>query len=113
MKRIIVITGASSGFGALAARALARFQREYDGTQPGDPVEAAAVIIHIASLDEPPLRLLLGSDAIHLAEQNEIARIEPDRKWRDVSISTDFEAGGGSKVYPCERKSSTERPTRT
>ena len=46
----------------------------------GDPVEAAAVIIHIASLDEPPLRLLLGSDAIHLAEQSEIARIDADRK---------------------------------
>jgi hypothetical protein len=113
MKRIIVITGASSGFSAFAARALARFQREYEGTQLGDPVKAAAVIIHIASLDEPPLRLLLGSDAVHLAEQNEIARIDADRKWRDGSISTAFEAGGGSKVDPCERKNSTERPTRT
>src|SRR6266851_4597578 len=31
--------------------------------QPGDPVKAAAVIIHIAGLDELPLRLLLGSDS--------------------------------------------------
>ena len=84
--------------------AVARFQRQYDGVQPGDPVKAAAVVLHIASLDEPPLRLLLGSDAVHSAEQNDIARIEADRKWRDLSISTDFEAGGGSKVYPWERK---------
>ena len=62
--------------------AVARFHREYDGTQPGDPARAAAVILYIASLEEPPLRLLLGSDAVHLAEQNDLARLAADRKWR-------------------------------
>src|SRR6266705_1510470 len=76
--------------------ALARYQRDHNGAQAGDPVKAAAVIIHIASLDEPPLRILLGSDAVHSAEQSDIARIEADRKWRDLSVSTDFEPGGGS-----------------
>ena len=76
--------------------AVARFQRGYNGAQPGDPGRAAAVIIQIASLDEPPLRLLLGSDAVRLAEENDIARIEADRKWRDLSVSTDFELRGGS-----------------
>ena len=76
--------------------AVARFQRDYNGAQPGDPSKAAAVIIQIASLDEPPLRLLLGSDAVRLAEENDIARIEADRKWRDLSVSTDFELRGGS-----------------
>src|ERR1700674_2148586 len=38
--------------------AVARFQREYHGPQPGAPVKAAAVIIHVTGLDEPPLRLL-------------------------------------------------------
>jgi NAD(P)-dependent dehydrogenase (short-subunit alcohol dehydrogenase family) len=84
--------------------AVAAHNRASDGAQAGDPVKAAAVIIHIASLDEPPLRLLLGSDAVRVAEQSDIARIEADRKWRDLSVSTDFEAGGGSKVYPWERK---------
>ena len=69
---------------------VARFQRSYDGAQPGDPAKAAAVIIHITSLDEPPLRLLLGTDAVQLAEKGEIARIESDIKWRNLSISTDF-----------------------
>jgi len=73
---------------------VARFQRDFSGTQPGDPAKAAAVIIHIASLDDPPLRLLLGSDAVRGAEQNDVARIEADRKWRDVSVSTDFEPAG-------------------
>jgi NAD(P)-dependent dehydrogenase (short-subunit alcohol dehydrogenase family) len=79
--------------------AVARFQRKYNGAQPGDPVKAAAVIIHLASLDEPPLRLLLGSDAVHLAEQNDLARMEVDRKWRDLSVSTDFESSDGLKAY--------------
>jgi NAD(P)-dependent dehydrogenase (short-subunit alcohol dehydrogenase family) len=84
--------------------AVARFQRDYNGVQPGDPVRAAAVVIHVASLDEPPLRLLLGSDAVHTVEQADLARIEADKKWRDLSVSTDFAADGGPKVYPWERK---------
>ena len=83
---------------------MARFQRHYNGTQPGDPVKAAAVIIHIVSLDEPPLRLPLGSDAFRLIEQNDRLRMEVERKWKDLSISTDFEPAGNSKVYPWERK---------
>lgn len=83
---------------------VARFQRDYDGKQPGDPARAAAVIIHIVSLDAPPLRLLLGSDAAHAAEQADLARLEADRKWRELSVSTDFEWKGGAKEYPWERK---------
>src|SRR4029077_14373006 len=49
---------------ATTVGAVARFQREYNGAQPGDPSKAAAAIIHVAGLDEPPLRLLLGSDAV-------------------------------------------------
>src|ERR1700675_3416033 len=41
--------------------ATVRFQREYDGKQPGDPAKAAAALLQIASLSDPPLRLLLGS----------------------------------------------------
>ena len=73
---------------------MARFQRDYDGKQPGDPTKAAAVLIKIASLPEPPLRLLLGSDAVNGAEKNDLARFEADKKWRALSISTDFESKG-------------------
>jgi NAD(P)-dependent dehydrogenase (short-subunit alcohol dehydrogenase family) len=66
---------------------MARFQRDYNGFQPGDPAKAGAVLIHLAGLAEPPLRLLLGSDAVKAAEQAELARIEADETWRALSIS--------------------------
>ena len=47
----------------------ARFQRDFNGKQPGDPVKAAAAVLHIASLAEPPLRLILGSDAFRAIEK--------------------------------------------
>ena len=72
--------------------AAARFQRQYDGTQPGDPAKGAAVIVQVASLEEPPFRLLLGSDAVRIVEQADLARLEADRKWRHLSVSTDFDA---------------------
>jgi NAD(P)-dependent dehydrogenase (short-subunit alcohol dehydrogenase family) len=72
--------------------AAARFQRDFNGAQPGDPAKAAVVILQIAALDEPPLRLLLGSDAVRTVEQADLARTEADRKWRHVSVSTDFDA---------------------
>jgi NAD(P)-dependent dehydrogenase (short-subunit alcohol dehydrogenase family) len=75
---------------------MARFQRDYNGTQPGDPAKAATAVIHIASLDQPPLRLLLGSDAYNAVEQGDLAKAEADKKWREISLSTDFLAGGGS-----------------
>lgn len=83
--------------------AVARFQREFSGHQPGDPARAAAVILHVASLDEPPLRLLLGSDAVRLAEEGDRARMEADRRWRHLSVSTDFTPGGGGVALPWER----------
>ncbi len=69
--------------------ATVRFQRDYDGKQPGDPVKAAAAILHIASLSQPPLRLLLGSDAYNAAEKHALQILASDREWKDLSVSTD------------------------
>ncbi|EJJ25907.1 oxidoreductase [Rhizobium sp. CF142] len=84
--------------------AMADYQRNYNGRQPGDPAKAAAVVLHIASLDTPPLRLLLGSDAAAAVERADAARMEADRAWRVVSRSTDFEQDGGAKPMPWEKK---------
>jgi NAD(P)-dependent dehydrogenase (short-subunit alcohol dehydrogenase family) len=71
---------------------VARFQREYNGAQPGDPAKAAAAILRVTSVDDPPLRLLLGSDAVRAADEATKARSEVDKKWRQLSESTDFVA---------------------
>jgi hypothetical protein len=70
--------------------ATVRFQRNYDGKQPGDPVKAAAAVLQIASLSEPRLRVLLGSDAYNAAEKHAIQVLASDIEWKDLSISADY-----------------------
>jgi NAD(P)-dependent dehydrogenase (short-subunit alcohol dehydrogenase family) len=71
---------------------VAKFQREYNGNQPGDPSKAAIAILRVADMESPPLRLLLGTDAVRAVREAERARIEEDRTWETLSVSTDFEA---------------------
>ncbi len=70
---------------------LADHLRENSGQQVGDPSKAANVILRIAELSDPPLRLLLGSDAVHLARLTTAHRAAEDEKWLELSLSTDFE----------------------
>lgn len=69
---------------------VARFQRDFNGKQPGDPEKAATAVLHITSIDNPPLRLILGSDAFQAIEQNDLFKLKSDREWKDLSTSTDF-----------------------
>jgi NAD(P)-dependent dehydrogenase (short-subunit alcohol dehydrogenase family) len=69
----------------------ARFQRDYNGKQPGDPKKAAQAIVRLTQEQNPPLRLLLGSDAYNGVEKNDLARLEEARNWRELSLSTDFQ----------------------
>jgi NAD(P)-dependent dehydrogenase (short-subunit alcohol dehydrogenase family) len=68
----------------------ARFQRNYNGKQPGDPKKAAQAIVHLTQDRNPPLRLLLGSDAYSAVEKNDLARLEEARIWKELSVSTDL-----------------------
>lgn len=70
--------------------ATARAQRAYDGKQPGDPVRAAQAILKLASLEQPPFRLPLGSDALKIIEQADRAKLDELERWRALSASTDF-----------------------
>jgi NAD(P)-dependent dehydrogenase (short-subunit alcohol dehydrogenase family) len=67
-----------------------RFQRDYNGKQPGNPAKAALAMLEIAELPDPPLRIVLGSDACRAAEQADLARLESTRRWNHLSQSTDF-----------------------
>jgi NAD(P)-dependent dehydrogenase (short-subunit alcohol dehydrogenase family) len=60
-------------------------------TARGDPAKAARAILRIASEKQPPLRLLLGSDAVFLAEALAAARAAEDANWRPLGASIDFD----------------------
>lgn len=55
----------------------------------GDPARAAKVMIDLADHPEPPVHLVLGSEAIGLVKQADAARKAELEKWLPVSISTD------------------------
>jgi NAD(P)-dependent dehydrogenase (short-subunit alcohol dehydrogenase family) len=56
-----------------------------------DPAKVADVVLRLVELDEPPVRLLLGSDAVRFAAQTERTRAESDARWRELSESTDYD----------------------
>ena len=61
-----------------------------DGRQPGDPARAAQAILQVVASDDPPLRLLLGSDALRRAEGELVGQRADIDAWVDVTRSTDF-----------------------
>jgi NAD(P)-dependent dehydrogenase (short-subunit alcohol dehydrogenase family) len=68
------------------------------GHEPGDPAKAAQVIIAVVNEEHPPLRLLLGRDAVELAGQLDQADLAEIERWEQLSTSTDFEG----ITYPAE-----------
>jgi NAD(P)-dependent dehydrogenase (short-subunit alcohol dehydrogenase family) len=60
------------------------------GTQAGDPVKAAEVIIDTAERTDAPLHLLLGSDALQFASYKlDLLKADFDAN-KEISISTDY-----------------------
>ncbi len=55
----------------------------------GDPDKAAKVLIALADNPEPPLHLVLGSEAINMVKQAIVLQDEEMEKWLPVTISTD------------------------
>jgi hypothetical protein len=55
----------------------------------GDPAKVAQVVLAVAAMAEPPLRLILGSEAYAYAMAAAQSRAESDAAWRDLTVSTD------------------------
>lgn len=71
--------------------AFVELRRTHNGTQRGDAAKAAQVILQVAEMEEPPLRLLLGSDAVYVAGVVAAQRAAEDERWKALSVSRDFE----------------------
>lgn len=57
----------------------------------GDPDKAAKVMVELAVNPEPPVHLVLGSEAIGMLKNANASRGEEMEKWMPVSISTDHD----------------------
>jgi NAD(P)-dependent dehydrogenase (short-subunit alcohol dehydrogenase family) len=54
-----------------------------------DPAKVAQVILQLASKEELPTHLLLGSDAVQYARFADEKRDSDAKAWHDISVSTD------------------------
>lgn len=61
-----------------------------DGEQIGDPEKAAAAMIAVVAMPNPPLHLLLGSDAFKRANVKLEALNKEFKDWSAITNSTDF-----------------------
>ena len=64
------------------------YVRTNHGLQPGDPAKAAQAIIEALDADDPPLRLVLGADAIGNIERRLVTVGEELERWRSVGEAT-------------------------
>ena len=62
-----------------------------DGKQIGDPVKAAAALMQIASMAEPPTLIFLGSDAYSRATAKMAELSEQIERYQSLSPSTAYE----------------------
>jgi len=69
------------------------YVRSNHGQQPGDPAKAAQAILTALDADEPPLRLVLGADAIGNIEERLAGLGDELAEWRSVGEATSYDGG--------------------
>ncbi|WP_395445463.1 oxidoreductase [Caulobacter sp. UC70_42] len=87
----VIVADKLSDYDGLA-RDAERIMADHAGQEPGDPAKAARAILTIADVEDPPMHLLLGEDALKYAgyaAQGLAADIEA---WKTLSLSTSFDA---------------------
>jgi hypothetical protein len=57
----------------------------------GDPDKAVKVMVDLVEHPQPPVHLVLGSEAVGILKQADAARQAELEKWMPVSISTDHD----------------------
>ncbi|HEY4093969.1 MAG TPA: SDR family NAD(P)-dependent oxidoreductase [Baekduia sp.] len=70
-----------------------------------DPAKVAQVVLQVADLDEPPVRLLIGTDAYTYGRAAWQARLETDAQWEALSTSTDHDDVTAEQLDPLNTQS--------
>jgi NAD(P)-dependent dehydrogenase (short-subunit alcohol dehydrogenase family) len=68
--------------------AFAEMLRQMSGNEVSIPSKIANIIVKLTNEADPPLRLLLGPDAVEYAGKAAEALAASDEKWRDLSVSS-------------------------
>jgi len=63
---------------------------EKSGTQAGDPVRAAAAMVHITEIDHPPRHLVLGAFGVDFVTRKLQASLDEIGQWKETSTGADF-----------------------
>jgi NAD(P)-dependent dehydrogenase (short-subunit alcohol dehydrogenase family) len=71
----------------------ARALRSNSGAEASDPTKVAEAIRVLSDAEEPPIRILLGADAVQYAAVVEKALADSDAAWRELSLSTSAQVG--------------------
>jgi NAD(P)-dependent dehydrogenase (short-subunit alcohol dehydrogenase family) len=61
----------------------------YDGKQQGDPAKLGNVLVKLVAMENPPIQLLAGSDALAAFKPTLARRTEEVNAYEDLSKSTD------------------------
>lgn len=68
-----------------------RSVKNYNGTQPGDPIKAAIIMIKLTEMDHPPLRLPLGKIAVECIHKKTTTQAEELAKYESLAFSADYD----------------------
>lgn len=86
-----------------------RAMADFKNAAASDPEKVARLVLTVAELDEPPLRILAGSDAYEFGREVWQHRLSIDAEWEQLTRSTDDPEAGDS--WQLQRGSSV--PDRT
>ena len=65
-------------------------ENDINGNQPGDPEKAALALIELAAMKNPPVHLVLGSDAFNIAGKKLNTLQKEISEFKMLSTSTDY-----------------------
>jgi NAD(P)-dependent dehydrogenase (short-subunit alcohol dehydrogenase family) len=71
-----------------------------DAVALGDPAKVAQVVLEVAAMDEPPLRLILGSEAYAYATAAARAQAASDERFKQLTVSTDRDGATDAQRDP-------------
>jgi NAD(P)-dependent dehydrogenase (short-subunit alcohol dehydrogenase family) len=80
-------------YAATPAGKIRTLMSTFQGREAGDPAKAAVAVIRAVEAERPPLRLVLGSDALKRARSRFEFLAKDYDGWEEVSVSTDMAPG--------------------